>query len=389
MQMPNAPVPHTLHELLIEEDQISLPGIGTLRLEDKPAMVDLGKGLAAPPTRVVTFNQNLTLDDGRLLAGLTERRGMDRADAEAHLNDYLGTLREQLDAGRSVQLEGIGRLFKQYDGVLKFSASEQNFSKRSFGLAPVPVKPIPRTEKAKRAAVDPFLAATPTPPPRKRDRLRRVATSPRSNRVAWYFVYALLVLLGLLALFYIGRAVVGAFAEEEDPVALRDREVYVPPRREPTVRRPVVDADEVDPREMPSLDEFKRRENASGAAADAGDMERPLTESTTETSGLTDPTATDPLNDLPPSTPPVTEANEALIATGLYGSPANVRKNVRRLEEAGYEAFSLPEGSYTRVGARVRFRDDEELFNVLAQLRGRFAEEAFILRKNGESMPIN
>ena len=75
--------------------------------------------------------------------------------------------------------------------------------------------------------------------------------------------------------------------------------------------------------------------------------------------------------------------NEAIIYIGLFARERNVRKQVGRLEAAGYVPYTEREGRNTRVGLRLRYHTDAELRRALTDVRNRFTPEAFISRVNG------
>ncbi len=88
---------------------------------------------------------------------------------------------------------------------------------------------------------------------------------------------------------------------------------------------------------------------------------------------------------LPPSAAaaiPVAK-NEAVIIIGLYGRERNVRKQVGRLEAAGYVPYTSREGRNTRVGLRLRYGNEAELQRVLNEVQARYTPEAFVSRVNG------
>ena len=402
----NATVESTLRAVLMEENQLCLPGLGTLRLHVQPATVGGYRGQAAPPAERVGFLPNLTLDDGRLLQALIEKQGLERVDAQLMLDGYLRSLREQLDAGRSVAIPEVGRFFKKHDGTLTFTPGEQNFSKATFGLPTVLATPIKRMERQRSAAADPLsvtagagattggtVAAKASLTQRVRERL---AGESRPQQWLWAVVTALALVLLIVLLFLLVQSITSAAADDPlRPVADND-EVYVPAPRPSRPGEEAVPASRLDPDAPPRLGD--RRTPPSGDNALTTPAQPPAGGSTivpapatappsagpTGTNSTIAPTAPtrEPIATDTPTSP--TGRNEALIAIGLFGSPANVRKNVSRLEAAGYEAFSLAEGRNTRVGARVLFRNDRELNDAVAELRERFEVKAFVYRLNGE-----
>ncbi|MEM9258734.1 MAG: hypothetical protein AAGA62_03745 [Bacteroidota bacterium] len=360
----------TIRRILMEEEQVCLPGLGTLRLLPQPALISPIEGKALPPSEQVSFNSNLVLDDGRLLRELKETEVVPPATAAFQLEEFLRNLRENLDAGRSVTLEGVGRFFKHFDGQLKFTAAGENFSKESFGLPGLELKPIIRTEKQRKGAIeDPMLVGSgnttqPAPAATPTSRLGELLNHPDLRRILWYVAAVLGVILALCLLYLLGQTIGSALADDpKTPVARVEERPDQPASLTPAPTPSPIDARQVAPDEPPRLND-------------------PDPSRTT-----TDP-VTPPTVDTPPAATPANGQNVSLIATGLYGSSRNVEKNLRRIREAGYTPFSRAEGRYTRLGVRLEFQSEEELFEALNAIRRRFSEDAFELERNGEKVPL-
>lgn len=371
-------ITETIRRILMEEEQVCLPGLGTLRLLPQPALISPIEGKALPPSEQVSFNANLVLDDGRLLRELKENEILSPVTAAYELEGFLKNLRENLDAGRSVTLEGVGRFFKHFDGQLKFTAAGENFSKESFGLPGLELKPIIRTEKQRRGSIeDPMLAGTsspaqPAPAAAPTTRIGELLHHPDLRRILWYVAAVLGVILALCLLYLLGQTIGSALADDpKTPVARVEEERSDPPPTIAPIPTPSpVDARQVAPDAPPRLNDPETARRPS----------QPVT-----TSPATTPAT-------PASTPPAASSssglNVSLIATGLYGSSRNVEKNLRRIREAGYTPFSQAEGRYTRVGVRLEYQTEEDIFEALAAIRRRFSEDAFELERNGEKVPL-
>ena len=319
----------SLRSLLMEEGRVCLPGIGTLLVVEQPAMVSLMEGKAAAPCARVAFNANLVVDDGRL------RREVGAEEAAG----FVRQTRESLDAGRTVLLDGIGKLYLQQSGEVRFSPGAGNFSKETFGLPDINVKPIVRKEKP--AAPE----APANPAPTQEVVAAKPAWHQRYDGAAWYVAALLGLLLVLYLLFRLGGAIGEAFSGD-DSVTREERSEM--PRREPNREEPaVVDANTVRPEAPPRLnDENSSPARTSDAAA--------------------------------------APENTAIIAIGLYARQRNVDKQVRRLSAAGYTPYTDTEGRNTRLGVEVSYRDESELRQVLREVRARYTAEAFVMRVNGE-----
>ena len=316
----------------MEEGRVCLPGIGTLLVVEQPAMVSLMEGKAAAPCARVAFNGNLVVDDGRL------RREVGADEAAG----FVRQTRESLDAGRTVLLDGIGKLYQHQTGEVRFSPGAGNFSKETFGLPDINVKPIVRKEKPAAATTE----ANSPPAPSQEVVPAKPAWHQGYDGTAWYVAALLGLLLVLYLLFRLGGAIGEAFSND-DPDPVRNERAE-PPRRESSAEQPpVIDANEVRPDAAPRLDD-----------SDAPEVSEPNTAAVRE--------------------------NTAIIAIGLYARQRNVDKQVRRLSAAGYTPYTDNEGRNTRLGVEVRYRDESELRQVLREVRARYTADAFVMRVNGE-----
>lgn len=327
-----------LRSILMEEGRVCLPGIGTLVAAQQPAVLSLIEAKALPPSARISFNANLVLDDGRLSREL---------DQGAEVLRFLNHTRETLAAGHPIILEGIGKLYKHHDGEIRFSPGGENFSKDSFGLPAISVQPILRKEKPPASA-----PAT----KRKKNRSARparalkvpVLTQPQ-GRILWYAAGLTALVVGIFLIFRIagsfGVLFGGDAGARSTPEIPRER-LNVAPRETPALAPPTtVDANTVQPAPPPRLNEA--------------------------------PVSAAPAN-------PAAPENVAVIAIGLFSRQRNVDKQTGRLQEAGYVPYTDKEGRNTRVGVTVTYRETAELARVLAAIRERYTEDAFVMRVNGE-----
>ena len=339
--MSQATIESSIRTLLMEEGRVCLPGIGTLTVEAQPALVSLMEGKASPPSKYVSFNGNLTVDDGRLRQEVGDPEAVSR---------YLQSVRDSLALEDAFALPGVGKLYHQGTTEIRFTPGAINLSKSSFGLPAVPVRPVTRKEAGKAGS---------TARPRNAASAQSRSPAVRQPRLMTSWVWYLLGTVGiLLAIFLVFRlaGTIGLLLESngderrEDTVAERSvlapaaaAAAAAPPRPTPAV--PATDVRPAPPPQLPDRVE----EAAATERVELG---------------------------APPQ-------NEAVIAIGLYGRERNVRKQVRRLQEAGYVPYTDREGRNTRVGLRVSYDDPAELTATLRAVRDRYTEDAFIMRING------
>ncbi|WP_420460352.1 hypothetical protein [Neolewinella sp.] len=323
--MSHSTIEAALRTLLMEEGRVCLPGIGTLVVEAQPALVSLMEGRASPPSKYVSFNANLITDDGRL-----RQECGDPVAVTRYLQQIDATLREE----KPFTLAGIGKLYRQDRHTIRFIPGATNLSKESYGLPTVEVHPIIRKERLGPAAAPAAASAD-------RRRHRQVTANPATGRSAagrpsptwaWYLAAIVGTLLAVFLVFRLAGTIGLLLEDEPEPLT---------PNHTADGLVPPISAENIAPAPPPRL---------------------------------------------PPSTAaaatPVAE-NEAIIIIGLYGRERNVRKQVGRLEAAGYVPYTSREGRNTRVGLRLRYGDEAELQRVLDEVRARYTPEAFVSQVNG------
>ncbi len=367
----------TIRHLLMEDEQVCLPGIGTLRRLPQPALISPLEGKAAPPSEQVTFNANLVLDDGRILRALKERDGLAHDEAVRELNEFLQHMKENLDAGRSFTVDGLGRFFKHFDGQVSFTSGGDNYSKDSFGLPAIELRPIIRTEKQRQPAADPMLPNSTTAPAaapikKRLEWTKRFRSEPDESgektglfyhpelrKWLWLVVAGLSIIVVAFGIYTAAQYLLSRTTKAEPIVRTTTKRPELPSNRINVSPEPrPVDADRVAPDEPPRL---------SDPAVD----NQPYVQSA-------DPPAQN--RNTPTSDASTTDTGEktAYIATGMYGSQRNVEKNIDRIRAAGFDTFARPEGRLTRIGVRLEYTSPGDLNAALERLQ-RIYPDAFVL----------
>ncbi|PHI18708.1 hypothetical protein CEQ90_16750 [Lewinellaceae bacterium SD302] len=333
-------------QVLTDEGQVALPRFGTFRLQAQPAMVSTIEGRSRPPSKRVDFNANLKLDDGRLARYLREYPLPGPESAEDNIDKFVTGLHAEIDAGRMVTLEGIGRLFRDHTGEIRFNAGDYNLDKSTFGLPDVALAPIIRTERNPVSAPTAGQAIPTTIP--SPNSLREMQKEPEPLTAVWGFIRENIWIIALVTgvIFVTGWSYV-YWRDGKAEVAKMERQLPPPPNDRVNVPPPKVNDIEL-PETSSELPEQPPVVNQSP-----------------------------PANNLPP------EEGTAVIGLYRLGQAANVRKNVRRISEAGYEPYTRESNQLTRVGVQVRFKTEQELKDILTRVRREFTPDAFILEKNG------
>lgn len=133
-------------ELIVEHDQVGLPGLGTFVAEMVPASF-ADKGFTIhPPYRRLSFYPS-RLEDTLLIDFYASSNHIDRESAEAYITQYLAELKNILEERKSVTLPGLGRLRATRENAFFFVPDEDlDIFPEGVGLRPVSLKSHVRDE---------------------------------------------------------------------------------------------------------------------------------------------------------------------------------------------------------------------------------------------------
>ncbi|MFT6743305.1 MAG: nucleoid DNA-binding protein, partial [Paraglaciecola sp.] len=79
----NIDVANAVQELLYENQSVVIPGFGGFTSTYKSAAVDFVQGAVAPPAKNITFNPNLKINDGVMVAFLQKKHAISVEEAQA------------------------------------------------------------------------------------------------------------------------------------------------------------------------------------------------------------------------------------------------------------------------------------------------------------------
>lgn len=140
-------------ELILDNDKVALPGLGSFVAEIVPATFSDKGYTINPPYRRLYFRSRP--DDGDALVDFYARSNdIDRNVAEKILKDFLVELKEVLHIRKTVVFPGLGRLRATKENTIFFVADENlDIYPAGFGLEPVSLKTHQETKEEVSAAV--------------------------------------------------------------------------------------------------------------------------------------------------------------------------------------------------------------------------------------------
>jgi nucleoid DNA-binding protein len=130
-----------LIELIMDNDRVSLPGMGSFIAEPAPSVFSDKATIIHPPYRRVIFRSKETWNDGLLESKYAQRTGVREDRAKAYIEQFISALGAELELKKRVDFPGFGYMRINERGTNSFIIDKELFiSKDSYGLEPIQVK---------------------------------------------------------------------------------------------------------------------------------------------------------------------------------------------------------------------------------------------------------
>ena len=155
-------------ETILDNDSVTLPGVGSFVAELMPAVFSDKGYTINPPYRRLSFLPREG-DDSFLVDIYASANGISRDDSLRILVDYLQEMKEVLKVRKTIILPGLGRLRATRENNFFFVADEDlDIYPSGLGLEPISLKTHVETREEVHSAVASLaevLAPEPTPEP--------------------------------------------------------------------------------------------------------------------------------------------------------------------------------------------------------------------------------
>ena len=136
---------HYIEELLYRYNCVVVPGFGAFLTQMRSAVIHGTTHTFYPPTKVISFNGQLSSNDGLLVSYMADA---EKTSYEAMLERIIETAKQwkgQLQENKRLVLSNIGELWLNSEGKMQFQPSYQvNYLTSSFGLSSFVSTPVAR-----------------------------------------------------------------------------------------------------------------------------------------------------------------------------------------------------------------------------------------------------
>lgn len=131
-------------DLLYQYSSIIVPDLGEFSKQDEAATIDENKNCITPPVNRAVFKDpkefgdRLKMNDGLLVGYIAKQENITEKEATQAVQSFVADVKEKFAEGQSVNLDGLGTLFKiQGRSIRLIPNEESNFDTETFGFFPV------------------------------------------------------------------------------------------------------------------------------------------------------------------------------------------------------------------------------------------------------------
>ena len=136
--------------LLYRYDCVTVPGFGAFLGTPIPAELDIDKETIYPPTKQISFNEQLQSNDGLLANSISVEQQTSYEHAVRLVHKEVVRWKSKLHDGKTIELERIGKLHLNAEkNVVFVPTKDYNHLAESFGLHPIQAQKIDRTKVLK------------------------------------------------------------------------------------------------------------------------------------------------------------------------------------------------------------------------------------------------
>ena len=128
-------------ELILDKDEVSLPGVGSFVAEMVPSVFSDKGYTINPPYKRLSFRQKGTGDDSLLIGFYAKCNNLDIETASRIIREFLHEMRHVLETRKSIVFPGLGKLRATRENYFFFVADEDlDIYPEGFGLEPISLK---------------------------------------------------------------------------------------------------------------------------------------------------------------------------------------------------------------------------------------------------------
>lgn len=128
-------------ELILDNDEVSLPGVGSFVAELVPSSFSDKGYTINPPYKRLSFKKKADASDNVLIDFYAKSNNVDKETASKIVIDFLSEMQKVLELRKSIVFPGLGKLRATKENIFFFVADEDlDIYPEGFGLEPISLK---------------------------------------------------------------------------------------------------------------------------------------------------------------------------------------------------------------------------------------------------------
>ncbi|MEL6924166.1 MAG: hypothetical protein AAFO94_08970, partial [Bacteroidota bacterium] len=316
----------------------------------KSSAIDHVQGMIHPPSKSLTFNENLVVNDGILVNHLKSKYGKTLEEAKEIIRDFVAELKAKIEEREIIVFPEVGRLYRDYENKLQFLPDNSNYNLDVYGLPTVQYYPIIRNRDSAPAEA-PAPKATPMRKPAAV--AKRRSQQRKWQPIAVYSVFALILVMLSLSVYTIYNNMNGSDDVQSLPVSENRLNT-----------KPTKDGSEIDDQFGTEITTSETADEEFESNSETGDeIDYVPAVSDTESSTL------------------APDQKECVVIIGGFRSKDNVRKLIERLYNKGFDAYQDQKNGITRVGAQFFYETEAQRREKVKFIRDQFEAKAWVLKE--------
>lgn len=190
-------------DLILDNDEVTLPGLGSFVCEVMPSTFSDKGYTINPPYRHLSFRQRWNPFDTLLRDFYAITNGIDEDDAQKIISDFIDGLKETLKIKKLIVIPGLGRLRATKENVFFFIQDEDlDIYPYGYGLEPVSLKTHEETPEEVTAAVQELREIVEAPVSREPVHTHKKRKKRRNSVEARPWILALMGIIVVAIVFF-------------------------------------------------------------------------------------------------------------------------------------------------------------------------------------------
>ena len=170
-------IANVVSDLLQFNECVTIPEFGAFVVNPASAQIDIAKNKFTPPGKKVSFNKNITNNDGLLASAISENEGISYEDSVHYIKAFVSQLQAALKSKNVFEFHTVGSFYRTDENLLRFEPGTLE-SIGGFGLETFHLIPLSVDEVLGKEAVTIHPAAVQT-------EVRYVEKTGTWGRVGW------------------------------------------------------------------------------------------------------------------------------------------------------------------------------------------------------------